>query len=382
MSLKKDFTISNLIMLFVPVLIIGCAVAIVFLYMLSKYMQSNLAALGSNAANPIDLIYAVKTLIGENPSAVKIVMELSLFSLIVIFFVTTLITHRLSKNVLLPIESLKAAAKNIESGDLDEEVLSCKYEEISQLCVEFDNMRKRLKESRMKENRMNEERKMLLAHMSHDLKTPITAIMGYAQGLQDGIAATPEMQKRYIDTIIAKAEILQNLAENLSEYSHLELNKTGFYFRKGDYCDFISEAVDCFAADFEKVGIRLVKNIPTGAVEITADFEKLFRVFSNIFDNALKYRKADSKEIRVSVSERDGGVYTTIVDDGIGIKASEIESVFDDFYRVNEARTMNVKGNGLGLGIARLIVEKHRGKIWLSPSDCGGTCVTVYLGNL
>ena len=134
-----------------------------------------------------------------------------------------------------------------------------------------------------------------------------------------------------------------------------------------------------YSADFEKAGITVLQKLPDEKIMINADFDKLFRVLSNVFDNALKYRRPESCEIKVSVFRGDGGVYAVIEDDGIGIAPEKTKQVFDNFYRVNTARTMNVKGNGLGLGIARLIIEKHSGRIWLSPANKQGTKVTIYL---
>lgn len=379
MSLKKQFAVSNLTMLFLPMLIIGCISVVMLTLFLSKYLHAEITIEGSNINNIFELISVVKNVFGTSPAVMHFIICWALLSTAVVFTTTTVITRHLSKNILIPISTLKQAAKSIEDGKLDGEVMSCKYDEISELCNAFDNMRKRLKESREKEHKMNEERKMLLAHMSHDMKTPITSIKGYAEGLRDGIASTPEKQRLYIDTIISKAEILQNLAGNLSEYSHLELNKTDFRFKSGDFTDFVREAASAFSADFEKAGITIRKNIPNEKIMIAADFDKLFRVFSNIFDNALKYKRQDSRELILSVFRGDGGVYATIEDDGIGIAPEKTKQVFDNFYRVNTARTMNVKGNGLGLGIARLIVEKHGGKIWLTPGEKVGTKVTIYL---
>ena len=379
MSLKKQFPVSNLIMLFLPVLIISCITVIMMTLFLSKYMHTKIIIGGSDINNIFELIPVIKNIFDTNPAVIKFFICWVLISTVVIFTTTTVITRHLSKNILMPISYLKDAAQSIEDGDLSGEVLSCRYDEISELCNAFDNMRKKLKESKEKEYKMNEERKMLLAHMSHDLKTPITSIKGYAQGLRDGVASTPEKQKQYLDTIISKADILQNLAGNLSEYSHLELNKTDFKFQTGDFVDFVREAATAFSADFEKAGITVLQKLPDEKIMINADFDKLFRVFSNVFDNALKYRRPESREIKVSVFRGDGGVYAVIEDDGIGIAPEKTKQVFDNFYRVNTARTMNVKGNGLGLGIARLIIEKHSGRIWLSPADKQGTKVTIYL---
>ena len=219
---------------------------------------------------------------------------------------------------------------------------------------------------------------MLLANFSHDLKTPITSIMGYVEGIQDGIADTPEKMKRYLDTIHTKAEVIDDLVNNLSVFSKLELSRLIFEFKEGDINSFMRDFVDDYRLDLEKNGIKLETDIPIDEVIVRMDYEKISRVFSNLIDNAVKYRSEDNPTLSVSTMCSDGGVYVNISDNGIGIDENELKNVFDGFYRVDSSRS--IKGSGLGLGIAKQIVEKHGGKIWLKSDGLGkGTTAVVFL---
>ncbi|MBP3360896.1 MAG: HAMP domain-containing histidine kinase [Clostridia bacterium] len=379
MTLKKKFTIMNLVMLILPVMIISIVTAMLFILFITKHVKTDILISGNSFMNPAELGKSMSEYMYSNPVAIRFVAAWTIFCIFVIFITNTIIAYRLSQSIINPVSELKSAAKKIEHGDLDFEIMGCSYEEINSLCTVLNNMRIKLRESREAEKRMTQERSMLLAHLSHDLKTPITSIKGYAQGILDGVASTPEKEHSYLETIIAKTNILENLAGNLSEYSHLELSKTEFKFTVSDFCDFISEIYLAYKNDFEKYGIALHADIPKEKYPVNADFEKLYRVFSNLLDNAIKYRSPDSREASIRLLRKNGGIYTVIEDDGIGIADDKIDKVFDDFYRVDTARSMNIKGNGLGLGIARQITEKHGGKIWLRSGDSGGTAAIVYL---
>ena len=276
------------------------------------------------------------------------------------------------------INDLARAADYIRADNLDFEVMGSEYDEIDMLCNNFDMMRKELKRAREREKYMKKERNMLLANISHDLKTPITSIKGYVEGIQDGIADTPEKMKRYLDTIHTKAEVIDDLVNNLSVFSKLELSRLIFEFKEGDINSFMRDFVDDYRLDLEKNGIKLETDIPIDEVIVRMDYEKISRVFSNLIDNAVKYRSEDNPTLSVSTMCSDGGVYVNISDNGIGIDENELKNVFDGFYRVDSSRS--IKGSGLGLGIAKQIVEKHGGKIWLKSDGLGkGTTAVVFL---
>lgn len=225
---------------------------------------------------------------------------------------------------------------------------------------------------------MKKERSMLLANISHDLKTPITSIKGYIEGIRDGVADTPEKMNRYLDTIHAKAEVIDDMVNNLSTFSKLELSRLTFNFETADINAFVNEFLEDYRLDFEKNNIKLINNISADIAYVKLDREKMSRVFANLADNAVKYKREDNPSLEITTFTRDGGVYVYISDNGIGIEEKELQNVFDGFYRVDGSRS--IKGSGLGLGIAKQIVEKHGDKIWLKSDGLGkGTTAVVYL---
>lgn len=378
MKIKRKFTLYNVIMLITPILLIGVISVCFLIIFILKYPVEELNITRTSMLDPIVFSQALGEFFKGNPGSVWYV-ALWFFICIALIMVSTTITTRLmTKSVEKPINDLAQAAESIRAGNLNFEVMGSDYDEIDALCNSFDAMRKELKRAGQIEKYMKKERSMLLANISHDLKTPITSIKGYIEGIRDGIADTPEKINRYLDTIYAKAEVIDDMVNNLSMFSKLELSRLTFEFEKGDINAFLREFVEDYRLDLEKNGIRLVSNISQEQLFVKIDYEKMSRVFSNIIDNAVKYRSADNPMLEITTFSRDNGVYICISDNGIGIEEKELKNVFEGFYRVDSSRT--IKGSGLGLGIVKQIAEKHGGKIWLKSDGLGkGTTAVVYL---
>lgn len=288
-----------------------------------------------------------------------------------------LLSFSLSRRVLRPIKELQKAALNIKEGNLDFEVLACEDMELNELCQSFDEIRKKLKQTAEQQHRSKEERNLLMANLSHDMRTPVTTIKGYIEGIKDGVADTPEKQSRYLDTIYHKTLILERLLDNMTEYSELELGRMQYSFEYVDITSYLTELVGDYKRDIELNGIQFEYNFLEEPLTVVADRSKLKRVLDNLISNAVKYNK-ESGSICVSTKTDHKGVLICISDTGSGIQSEDLNRVFDIFYRGDASRS-NVKGNGLGLAIAKEIIARHRGKIWMKSEENVGTEVFIYL---
>lgn len=288
------------------------------------------------------------------------------------------LSSQLYASILKPINELKEGAQNIAEGNLDFDVMACGDQELNDLCSAFDEIRKRLKANAIQELKVEEERSMLMANLSHDMRTPITTIKGYAEGLRDGVAASPEKMKQYVDTICSKALVLERLVDSMTEYSELELGRMQYVFEYVDAGRYLQDLAEEYTIDVTQRGFQMKLSLSgCQGITIVADRSKLKRVMDNLISNAMKYNK--EKGMVCLSSETDGkGVLICISDSGTGIKKESLEKVFDGFYRGDAARS-NIKGNGLGLSIAKQIVESHRGKIWIKSQEGVGTEVFIYL---
>lgn len=310
----------------------------------------------------------------------KIIERLITTIIIAIIFILILtdgvLTYLVSRSVFKPIEELKHAANQIKEGNLDFEVKTNSKDEIGELCLAFEEMRGKLKESIDMQFQYENNRKELISNISHDLKTPITAIKGYVEGIMDGVAASPEKMDKYIKTIYSKATDIDRLIDELFLFSKLDLNKLPFNFEITDITSYMQDCVEELQLDLEKKNFELIyHNYIEGSSTVLADRERIKRVITNIVENAVKYTKKDKGLIEIKLSKNNHSIQFQIKDNGQGIPEKDIPYIFDRFFRADLSRNTLTGGSGLGLAIAKLIIEEHGGSIWAESTEGIGTSI-------
>jgi len=282
-----------------------------------------------------------------------------------------------SRRVIGPLQRLKRAASEIRDGNLSYELAVSGHDEFTDLAAAFEQMRIRLKDSVRRSERAETERRTMMASITHDLKTPITSIMGYADGILDGVADTPEKTREYATVIRKKARSLQLLSEDLSLLSRLE--NAQLPLDRQD--EALGELIDEVATEFSynEPDMKLDKRIDYD-LHVLIDREKVARVLANLFQNSIKYKKPEQSgaEISLTLIRQGNEVLLTVSDNGTGIAQGEISNVFNQFYRADASRGQQ-GGSGLGLSIARHIVQLHGGKIWIINNPGGGISVNIAL---
>lgn len=288
-----------------------------------------------------------------------------------------LLTYFVSRSIIRPIENLKTAALQIKDGDLSQRLVATGKGEIGELSAAFEAMRIRLKYSIDQSLQYEENRKMLLSHISHDLKTPISAIKGYVEGIMDGIANTDEKRERYMQTIYRKAEDMDQLIDELFLFSKLDLQTVAFDFKTIDISRYLEHFLEEQRFDLEKSGVTLhYAAAAKQPIMIAADPDKLSRVLTNILNNCVKYmgQQADGGEKRIDVSMQteERNVVIELEDSGPGIEEEDLPYIFDRFYRAEQSRNSETGGSGLGLAIVKQIIEGHGGVVWAENAIHGG----------
>ena len=281
------------------------------------------------------------------------------------------------RSILTPIETLKKATRNIRDGNLDFEVEIGDDDEIGELCADFEEMRIRLKESTEEKVVFDSQNKELISNISHDLKTPITAVKGYVEGLLDGVADTPEKQEKYLRTIYNKANDMDRLINELTFYSKIDTNRIPYTFNKINVKEYFD---DCF----EDIGMEMSQqqvflsydNKVAPDVMVIADAEQIKRVINNIVGNSVKYMDKPNKSIAIRVTDVGDFVQVEIEDNGRGIAAKDLPYIFDRFYRTDTSRNSSKGGSGIGLSIVHKVMEDHGGKVWATSREGEGT--TMY----
>ena len=204
------------------------------------------------------------------------------------------------------------------TGELDFQILSCDLRELDELSQSLESVRQRLKASALAEAGAQEERGLLMANLSHDLRTPITAIKGYVEGIQDGIANTPEKQRHYLDIVYSKSLVLERLVRNMSDFSEYELGRMQYHFEYVDMGPFLRDLGEEYAEDARQNQMTFTSQIPPGEHIVTADRGKLKRVLDNLVSNAVKYGRPGGA-IALTAEEYEKGLVIQVSDNGKGI---------------------------------------------------------------
>ena len=280
--------------------------------------------------------------------------------------------------VITPLTQLKVATKNIKEGNLDFTIEKMGVEEIGNLCEDFEEMRKRLKQSNEEKLAFDKENRELISNISHDLKTPITAVKGYVEGIMDGVADTPEKMNRYIRTIYTKANEMDRLINELTFYSKIDTNRIPYTFNKIHVKDYFEDCIDDLSVELESSGVSLTyfDYLEEDAIVI-ADAEQLKRVINNIISNSLKYMNKPKGVINIRLRDVGDFIQIEIEDNGKGIAQKDLANIFDRFYRTDASRNSSKGGSGIGLSIVKKIMEDHGGQVWATSKE--GTGTTMYL---
>lgn len=309
----------------------------------------------------------------------------ALISFILVFIVLNLwVSSRFSRGIIAPVVRLRDAAVTISQGDLSGGIAEEGEGEVLELARSLEQMRIKLKESIYIQQRYDENRKFLLSSISHDLKTPVTAIRGYIEGILDGVAATPEKQQQYLEIACSKALQVSNMIDDLLLYSKLDLNQLPYHFEITDLRRYFEDCLEDYRYAYVQAGVELtLSDRLQKPVMIRIDRERFKRVMQNILDNALKHVPQDNSggKVELILRETRTSAIIEVRDNGPGIPEEHLPHIFERFYRGDCSRT-NAESSGLGLAIAKQIVEGHEGRIWAVSKPGEGTRMMISLRKL
>src|SRR5690606_28899705 len=283
--------------------------------------------------------------------------------LLVIGSTNGILTFLVSRSIVKPLSLLKRAAERIKEGDLDQEVRLNRTDEIGELGAAFEEMRKRLKELIRLQLQYEENRKQLLSHISHDLRTPLTGIKACVEGIRDGIAETGPMREKYLNMIAKKAEDMERLIDELLLFSKLDLKRLPFHWETIDLAAFLRDFVEVLRLDLRTKGGAIRLSAPREPVYVKADREKLRRVIMNIVDNSLKYMDKAAKNLRVELS-REEEAPAGMRDYGPVIGEEALVHMYDRFLLSEPCRMSATGGGAMGLAIAHQTIEDDGGRVW------------------
>lgn len=306
----------------------------------------------------------------------QLLVDMFIAIILILIFTSLMLTRWIHTGVFLPVNELNMAMKNIAGGNLDYMLNKNDKGEIGELYRNYEDMRLRLKESTDEKFQHEKQNRELISNISHDLKTPITAIKGYVEGIMDGVADTPEKIDKYIKTIYNKANDMDRLINELTIYSGIDSNRVPYHFHRINVADYFGDCVEEVGLDLESKNIELnYSNLVTPDTIIIADPEQLKRVINNIIGNSIKYLDKEQGVIDIRILDEVDSIRVEIEDNGKGIAAKDLSSIFERFYRTDASRNSSKGGSGIGLSIVKKIVEDHGGYIWATSKEGEGTCL-------
>ena len=306
--------------------------------------------------------------------------DLFISAFIILISVALVVGLWVYRSIAVPLVKLKKATQNIKEGNLDFVLDVEGNDEFSELCQDFEEMRRRLKDYTEEKNLIEKENKELISNISHDLKTPITAVKGYIEGIMDGVADTPEKMDRYVRTIYNKTNEMDHLINELTFYSKIDTNRIPYTFGKLNVEDYFADCAEEVGLELETRGIELVyANYVEKDVMVIADGEQIRRVIHNIISNAIKYMDKPKGIIQIRIKDVGDFIQIEIEDNGKGIGPKDLPYIFDRFYRTDVSRNSSKGGSGIGLSIVKKILEDHGGKVWATSRLGIGTIMYFVL---
>lgn len=316
----------------------------------------------------------------------KDVLKTAFIALVILLVCVTIgigmyLSRWLALQIIQPLEQLQRTADAISKGRLDTPVPVESTDEIGQTCRSFETMRQQLQAAQTVRDQYDKNRKELIAGISHDLSTPLTKIEGYACGLQDGIANTPEKRRHYVTMIIDTARSMGHLVQTLFLFSKLDLQQVPFHWEPVDVCAYLADYVEEQNEALRQRGIAVTFHAGIEHAVISLDRIQFQRVVENIIGNSIKYKDSPIGTMTITVQPGEKGyIHIRFADEGQGIaEEADLPKLFDSFYRTDKARTQVAKGSGLGLAVVKQIVTTMGGTIWAEPTVPKGLTIVMAL---
>jgi signal transduction histidine kinase len=294
------------------------------------------------------------------------VREALAYAALTAFMVAVVVSLLVSRQVVAPVRAITSASQRIAEGHYDERVgLSDaldedERDELSQLALSFNQMAVQLEKT-------ESFRRQLIGDVAHELRTPLTAIKGSMEGLMDGVL--PADVETY-QHIYKEADRLQRLVTDLQELSRVEAGAYELYLKPMEISQMVEMIVVRLGRQFEEKGVILKTNLLDDIPRVQVDEDRIGQVMLNLVGNALQYTP-DGGEVLISTVRMGSEVQVSVSDNGIGIPIEHQAHIFTRFYRVDKSRSRVGGGSGMGLTIAKHLVEAHGGRIWVQSQGQG-----------
>lgn len=275
-------------------------------------------------------------------------------------------------DMLRSVRALAGAARQVAGGQLDVRVNTDGPDELAGLARDFNVMSARLEEAARTRREMEDARRQLIAAISHDLRTPLASIRVMVEAIDDGVVSDAETTRRYVRTVLGEVQRLSGLIDDLFELSRLDAGALTLQLEPGSIHDVVSDMLMALQVQAAENGLRLEGVVDDALPPVMMDVARVQRVLYNLVSNAIRHTPPDGT-VLLEAHEASGAVQIDVVDTGEGVPPDDLPHIFDRFYRGEKSRVRGQGGAGLGLAIARGLVEAHGGRIWAQSTPGSGS---------
>lgn len=297
---------------------------------------------------------------------------------VVVLLTNTFLTRFVFKKILRAMDTLTDGVRQIREGNLSFRIDYGENDEFSAVCGAFNDMAGHLMSVEEARRRDEQSRRELTAGISHDIRTPLTSIKAYVEGLEQGVAETPGARRRYIETIKNKTGDLERIIDTLFLFAKLDTGEFPYRIERVDLSGAVRAIADEVSEEYASAGLEI--SAETGApVFVNIDAQQMRNVLINVFENSLKYKNKDRGRLGVSVSRENGEAVLVMSDDGPGVPGDAAGKLFGLFYRIDGSRSNPSRGSGLGLAIAERMVKHFGGSIEAKNIPDGGLSIIIKL---
>ena len=366
-TVKRRIFLSNALMVLITLavfLVINVGVIKVY----SEYVEEEVRASAEKIVSEDGLEDLVEDFTIHRNEFILLFLADGVLCIAVLVIMSQIFTGNLVKHIMEPLDELAAGAKRIRENDLTEDINYSGDIEFENVCDTFNKMQKHILREQEKNRKYEKARTDMIAGISHDLRTPLTAIRGTIKGLMDGIASTPEKQDRFLETAYRRTGEMDLLLNQLFYLSKIETGNMPITLRKIEISSFIKNYVQAKQGLMETGKEELVEGTKEITAEVAVDPEQLQRIFDNLLENSRKYGEKVPLKMKIGLRKTPGCILIRFSDNGVGVPENKLPYVFDEFYRVDESRNKK-EGNGLGLYIVKYLIEAMGGTVWAENED-------------
>ena len=368
-SVKKRIFVSNTLMVLVSLLIFF----VINLFIIKGYAETIETEIKASAVQVMDKPAFEKFVMDWTIERGGFLLFLALdgaLCVLVLVLTGQVFTKNLSRHIMEPLDALQEGAKRVQENNLTQEILYQGDAEFETVCRSFNEMQSHILAEQEKNRKYEKARTEMVAGISHDLRTPLTAIRGSLKGILDGVAASPEQQERFLQAAYRRTGEMETLLNQLFYFSKLETGNMPLSLRRIEIAAFLEGYVQAEQAEEIRLDTQGIR------AEVLADTEQLRRVLDNLLENSRKYSEKTPLLISITLSRTETGICIRFQDNGVGVAAEQLPHIFEEFYRADVSRNKK-EGNGLGLYIVKSLITQMNGTVSAENADGFAVCIEL-----